>query len=424
MSDNFQIPDGWRRVRLGDICSPPEYGAPAPARDYDPELPRYVRITDITDDGRLRADDPRSADPDQVKGYELDPGDLLFARSGSVGRTYLYRPEDGRCVFAGYLIRFRALPNFAIPEYLEHWTHSQAYFQWIASIARRGAQTNINATEYSSLPILLPPLPEQRAIAAVLDSIDDAIEGAEAVIAATEGLRDALLHDLLTRGVPGWHTEWREVPGLGTIPADWEVARLGDVLDSTTYGTNSPLSAEGAIPVLRMNNIQNGQIDLSYVRRADLNEKETRELSLIPGDILFNRTNSLDLVGKVGVVRSLSQPMSFASYLVRLRVNEERANPLWLSALMWSDACQSRIRKFATPGVSQANINPTSLKTLAIPLPLLAEQQAIAETLDGVDVAIEHDRKETNLLKCLKASVSDALLTGRVRVVHGKGGNV
>ena len=65
----------------------------------------------------------------------------------------------------------------------------------------------------------------------MLDSIDDAIEGAEAVIASTESLRDALLHDLLTRGLPGQHTEWRDVPGLGTIPADWEVVRLGDVAE-------------------------------------------------------------------------------------------------------------------------------------------------------------------------------------------------
>ena len=91
---------------------------------------------------------------------------------------------------------------------------------------RAGAQPNINANEYSSFSILLPPLPEQRAIAAVLDSIDDAIEGAEAVIAATERLRDALLHDLLTQGLPGKHTEFRDVPGLGTIPADWDVVRL------------------------------------------------------------------------------------------------------------------------------------------------------------------------------------------------------
>ena len=70
-----------------------------------------------------------------------------------------------------------------------------------------------------SLPILLPPLSEQQAIAAVLDSIDEAIERTEAVITATERVRDALLHELLTRGVPGWHTQWKDVPGIGTVPA-------------------------------------------------------------------------------------------------------------------------------------------------------------------------------------------------------------
>ncbi len=102
-----------------------------------------------------------------------------------------------------------------------------------------------------ALPILLPPLPEQRAIAAVLDSIDEAIEGAEAVIAATGQLRDSLLHQLLTRGIPGWHTQWKEAPGLGTIPAGWEVVRLGEIIESTTYGTNAQLGREGEVPVLR-----------------------------------------------------------------------------------------------------------------------------------------------------------------------------
>ena len=79
----------------------------------------------------------------------------------------------------------------------------------------------------------------QRAIAAVLDAIDDAIEGTEALIAATEQLRDSLLHELLTRGVPGWHTAWKEVPGLGPIPADWEVVRLGDICTSPQYGAGA-----------------------------------------------------------------------------------------------------------------------------------------------------------------------------------------
>ena len=112
-------------------------------------------------------------------------------------------------------------------------SESRREFARIANGVTRFGLT-LDATR--ALPILLPPLPEQRAIAAVLDSIDDAIEGAEAVIAATEGLRDSLLHDLLTRGLPGQHTEFRDVPGLGTIPADWEVVRLGDVADGPTNG--------------------------------------------------------------------------------------------------------------------------------------------------------------------------------------------
>ena len=92
-----------------------------------------------------------------------------------------------------------------------------------------GFNKNLSLTWLRNLPILLPPLAEQRAIAAVLDAIDEAIERTEAVVAATERLRDALLHELLTRGVPGWHTAWKEAPGIGTIPASWEVVRLGEV---------------------------------------------------------------------------------------------------------------------------------------------------------------------------------------------------
>ena len=171
---------------------------------------------------------------------------------------------------------------------------------------------------------------------------------------------------------------------------------------------------KGKVVVLRMNNLQDGEIDLSEIRRANLSDKESGELNLAPGDILFNRTNSLDLVGKVAVVRNLPESISFASYLIRLRVKKPKVNPFWLSSLLWSESCQSRIQRFATPGVSQANINPTSLKSLAIPLPPLPEQQAIAGALDGVEATIAEAKSERHGLQLLKDSTADALLTGRV----------
>ena len=202
------IPADWEVVRLGEVCSPPEYGAAAPARPFDPSLPRYVRITDLTDDGRLELDEARSADPLEVAGYELEQGDLLFARSGAtVGKTYMYRTSDGPCVFAGYLIRFKALPDRASPEFLDLCTHAQFYRRWVASMFRAGAQPNINAAEYSSLVVPLPPLPEQQAIAAALDGVDEAIGQARQERDGLQLLKasaaDALLSGRVRVGVGG-----------------------------------------------------------------------------------------------------------------------------------------------------------------------------------------------------------------------------
>ena len=341
------------------------------------------------------------------------PGALLLATRTAVGLAGITTEIMG----ASQDITCLAANGRVDPEYL-----CRALLRSAQSLQRRARGTTIQGIsreDVTSLPILLPPLPEQRAIAAVLDSIDEAIERTEAVIAATERLRDALLHELLTRGVPGWHSEWKEAPGIGTVPACWDVVRLGKILKTTTYGTNVPLNGGGRVPILRMNNVQDGELDLTDVRRADLADKDLRQLNLVSGDILFNRTNSLDLVGKVAIVRNLPQPISFASYLVRLRVQEARANPFWLSAMLSSSSHQSRIRRFATPGVSQANINPTNLKSLTIPLPSLQEQRTVAAMLNGVDDTIDGLRGEQEKLQTMKASTADALLAGRVRVFCG-----
>ena len=126
----------------------------------------------------------------------------------------------------------------------------------------------VSREDIDSLPILLPPLLEQRAIAAVLDSIDDAIDRTEGVIAATGQLRDSLLHQLLTRGVPGWHTEWKEVPSLGTIPADWGVVRLGEVAE-VKGGKRLPKGStfadeDTALPYIRVVDFRDRTVDTGH----------------------------------------------------------------------------------------------------------------------------------------------------------------
>ena len=418
MRVNTQPPAGWEIVRLGEVAevdtggtpsrSQPEFwGGPIPWMASGEVNQRRVSGTAerITKQGLKNSN---------AKAFP--PGTVMLAMNGQ-GAT-----RGKTCV-----LYIEATCNQSLAAISSGpRSNNRFLFQVLDSAYERlrgltgDGRNGLNLGLIRTFRFTLPPLPEQRAIAAVLDSIDEAIERTEAVIAAIERLRDALLHELLTRGVPGRHSKWKEVPGLGTIPASWEVVRLREVLKSTTYGTNEPLSTRGEMVVLRMNNLQNGELDLTEVRRADLSKKEVHELNLVPGDILFNRTNSLDLVGKVGVVRNLTELLSFASYLIRLRTVASRANSFWLSALLWSPHCQSRIRKFATPGVSQANINPTSLGSLTIPLPPLSEQEATTKLLDGVDVTLAAARREREGLQLFKESTADALLTGRVRVEGGE----
>jgi len=201
------VPACWEVATLGEVCERPEYGAGAPAIAYDPRLPRYVRITDLTDDGRLRADEPRSADPVETAGFELQPGDLLFARSGAtVGKTYLYREEDGPCVYAGYLIRFRAKSESVNPDFLELWTRGGLYERWVASMFRAGAQPNINATEYASLPLAVPNPSEQGQIVEVLAAIRERLDASRRALTrlaqAKAGLSDALLSGRIRPAAP------------------------------------------------------------------------------------------------------------------------------------------------------------------------------------------------------------------------------
>ena len=411
--DNGALPDSWRTVRLGDVVG-------INRRNWDPNADGsilYLDLTAVISPGRLAPPKELAASeaPSRAR-RRVCSGDILVStvRPNLRGFARVHKATDNLIASTGFAV---LTPQPEVDgSFIYHHVMTEQFAVRLEGASTGQAYPAVRPDDVGDYKIVLPPLPEQRAIADVLDSIDEAIERTEAVIAATETLRDSLLHELLTRGVPGWHTEWKNVPGIGTIPADWEVVRLGDVLQSTTYGTNEPLGDTGNIVVLRMNNIQQGEIDWSEVKRGELSESELNDLDLRSGDILFNRTNSLDLVGKIGMVRDTPEAASFASYLVRLRTKTKQANPTWLAALLWSSAYQARIRRFATPGVSQANINPTSLRALTIPLPPPAEQASMIAALDVIRDQLRHSQREHKALNEAKSSLADVLLSGHTRL--------
>lgn len=219
------------------LARSPEYGANLSAMPASGSGPRYIRITDIDAAGRLLRDDIRRIPDLLAKQYILEENDILIARTGNtVGKAYIHRAENGHAAFAGYLIRFRIDECAGDPAFIFQFLHSPYYYAWIENTLRTGAQPNINASEYMKMPIPAFALPQQRRIAEILSTVDEAIEATEALITKYQQIKSGLMHDLFTRGVtPDGrlrppHTEapdlYKESP-LGPIPKEWRVGEIG-----------------------------------------------------------------------------------------------------------------------------------------------------------------------------------------------------
>lgn len=203
----LQPKEGWKKVKLGEcLKQKPDYGINAPAVAYDNNLPTYLRITDITEDGYYSKNDVVSvADPDAYK-YKMEEGDLVFARTGaSVGKTYLYNPQDGILVFAGFLIRVKTDENILLSSFFKYQTQTQQYKNWIANNSMRTGQPGINGNEYETFSFYLPykngqpDLTEQRRIAEILSSVDAKIVAEEKVVEKYKGVKKGLMEEMLGR---------------------------------------------------------------------------------------------------------------------------------------------------------------------------------------------------------------------------------
>ncbi len=164
-----------------------------------------------------------------------------------------------------------------------------------------------------------------------------------------------------------------------------------------------------------MSNLEGGEIVLSELKGSA--SAEASGLLLQPLDVLFNRTNSIDHVGKTAIWRGQLERASFASYLVRLVVDRDRLRPEYLNLWLNLPRTQRLIRRYATPGVSQVNINPTNLRKTWIALPAkLSEQGHIVRILDIHDARIRAEEATLEKLRRVKRGLMEDLLTGRVRV--------
>lgn len=200
------------------------------------------------------------------------------------------------------------------------------------------------------------------------------------------------------------------------VPQGWEVKKLGEVVEKSFYGTSLATNKIGKYPVLKMANLDNGKVILSNIEYIDLTEKEFQKLRLFKNDILFNRTNSEELVGKIAIF-DLNIECLVASYIVVFRLNQNIVYPLFLNFLLNTNNYKNNIKQFIYKGVSQCNINQTILqKHLSVLLPPLEEQKKIAEILSLWDKAIEQTKELIAYKEKQKKGLMQALLTGKKRL--------
>ena len=370
----------WPMVSLIDCLSEkPTYGANAAALEYDPELPRYVRITDIRDDGRLSSDDPRSLGRDAARGNMLEPGDIIIARSGaSVGKSYLHR--DGcNFAYAGYLIRFRPDCSMVLPEYVHAVLQSALFRRWLNGMKREGAQPNVNAKEYGSFRFPLPPLSEQRKIAAILRTWDEAIDKLGRLRMAKSRRRRGVMRALLTA----------ELRFLGFGHRPWRRVRLGEIaevivssVDKKTKSSERPVRLCNYTDVYACHTIR----PRMGLMKASATSTEIEKCRLRVGDVVITKdSEDPNDIAVPAVVEETAPDLVCGYHLAIIRPGPAADGPF----LKYYFDLPSTRAYFASRanGATRFGLTVGSIEGAVIRIPELAEQRRIAEVLRTCDEA-------------------------------------
>lgn len=336
----------------------------------------------------------------------------------NVGSLALFTNNNPGLVSPAYTI-FRVSSKGLDPNFLLMLFKTSNIRREIERVAmsRGSVRRSLAFKDLADFVISLPPLPEQRKIAHVLSIIQRAIELQDKVIASLRELKKSLMHHLFTYGpvpvdqidrVPLKETE------IGTVPEHWEVVRLGEAITQAQYGLSMRGESTDKYPIIRMNNLSDGRVDINSLQYVNLEKNTYSRFRLNKGDILFNRTNSYELVGKTSIF-NLNGEYVFASYIIRLVTDDNRLISTFLNHYLNMESTQGRLKLLATRGVSQSNISASKLKGFLIPIPPIFEQKQIANFLTLMDqkINVEDTRKST--LQSLFQTLLHLLMTGQVR---------
>jgi type I restriction enzyme S subunit len=407
------LPVGWTFDRLKDVVS-----LRSERSDDKSEIEDYLELEDL-ESGTGQVLGRRNTVEVVSSVTKFYAGDVLFGKLRPYLEKFYLAQFDGKCT--GEILAFK--PERIAGPFLYYCIASTGFTELCNMFSYGTKMPRVNwPTQLAHFVVPLPPLQEQTIIAAYLNAscaaVHAALKAKKAQIEAINTLKQAVAFRAVTCGIHGTHSlavverDW--IVGL---PARWEACRIKRILARMDYGISESTTDEGLYPVLKMGHLVDGEISYSNL---DYVEDVCDELILETGDILYNRTNSPDQVGKAAVFRrDKTDAVTFASYLVRLRVNH-RVDPYYLNYVLNCEGFLGYARRLAIPSVQQSNLNSTRYSGIFIPLPPLQEQQEIRAHLDeelgklrklqlNIEVQIE-------TLQAYRKSLIHECVTGKRRV--------
>ncbi|WP_329435108.1 restriction endonuclease subunit S [Streptomyces sp. NBC_01280] len=359
----------------------------------------YLRVANVYE-GRIDYSDVNSMafSAAERETYGIAPGDILLNEGQEnlmmVGRSALYDGAPGEFGFQNTLIRFRPGPA-VVPEFAQAvfvWWRANAVF---AGIAEKTSISHLGGSRFGALLFPLIPVAAQRRIVEVLASFTELERGIEASIAKFEALRFGVMEEL----------------------AELECGQFGDVLkQGPQNGIYKPASSYGlqGTPIVRIDSFSRGKSDLTRsLLRVAVSSGEVARYGLDVGDIVINRVNTPDLVGKSTSVRRLIEPTIFESNMMRCKLHRSLADPVFTETWLGSSTVKRYFLAHAKSAISQASINGDDVRNCPFPKMDVPRQLAFLERIDAVEDQRLAEVAELAKLRQLKQGLVDDLLSGR-----------
>ena len=307
----------------------------------------------------------------------FDEGDILYGSRRTYLRKVVIAPFSG--ITSNTTFVAKANEEKIDKRLLPFIMMSEGFTENSIKNSKGSVNPYINWKDIAKYEFLLPPKDEQVQLTELLWAMDGVIEkennNLNKIVIAKNALFDSTLYSPV---------EKRD-SHFGKKESKFEVLKLGKILSEIQYGISESLSEIGTIPILRMNNLQDGKLDLKDLKYYNPKNGELDRFILKKGDVLFNRTNSFDLVGKVSIFNADGE-YSFASYLIRLKADDTKLDSRFLNFYLNTPIGLAKIRKYRTPGVSQSNINAQNLKHIQIPLPDRKTQKDLMDKIESIEI--------------------------------------